>query len=79
MRDQAGIIQREVGLLLGDVGRLGERVTEIERHFGLSAKALEKLSASAEKISKRGQRLGSLEFDEDGEKAPPLPRLASST
>lgn len=79
MRDQAGVIQREVGLLLGDVGRLAERVTELERHFGLSAKALEKLSASAEKISKRGQRLGSLEFDEDGEKAPPPPRLASST
>jgi len=79
MRDQAGIIQREVGLLIGDVGRLAERVTELERHFGLSAKALEKVSASAEKISKRGQRLGSLDFEENGEKAPPTPRLASRT
>jgi DNA recombination protein RmuC len=77
MRDQAGVIQREVGLLLGDVGRLAERVTELERHFGLSAKALEKVSASAEKISKRGHRLSSLEFDEDGEQSPSPPRLAT--
>lgn len=79
MRDQAGVIQREVGLLLGDVGRLAERVTELERHFGLSAKALEKVSASADKITKRGARLGSLEFDEDAEQAPSPPRLATRT
>jgi DNA recombination protein RmuC len=75
MRDQAGVIQREVGLLLGDVGRLAERITELERHFGLSTKALEKLSASADKITTRGQRLGSLEFDDHADAAPP--RLAS--
>ncbi len=31
MRDQAGLIQREVGLLLEDVSRLAERVGELER------------------------------------------------
>jgi DNA recombination protein RmuC len=78
MRDQAGIIQREVGLLLGDVTRLAERITELERHFGLSTKALEKVTASADKITKRGQRLGALDFEsEDGSAAPPPARLAS--
>jgi DNA recombination protein RmuC len=80
MRDQAGIIQREVGLLLGDVTRLAERITELERHFGLSTKALEKVSASADKITKRGQRLGALDFEsEDDSSAPPPARLASRT
>ena len=69
MRDQAGVIQREVGVLLTDVRRLLERAAELERHFGLSAKALDKIVASAEKISKRGQRLHSLELDEGAEEA----------
>jgi DNA recombination protein RmuC len=72
MRDQAGLIQREVGLLLGDVARLVERVAELERHFGLSAKALEKVSASAARISGRGERLTALDLeDESGEAEAP--------
>lgn len=77
MRDQAGLIQREVGLLLGDVTRLAERVAELERHFGLSAKALEKVSASAARISGRGERLTALDLeDESGASSAPA-RLTS--
>jgi len=65
MRDQAGLIQREVGLLLGDVSRLAERVAELERHFGLSNKALEKVSASAARISGRGERLTALDLEDE--------------
>ena len=65
MRDQAGLIQREVGLLLGDVARLAERVAELERHFGLSTKALEKVSASAARISGRGERLTTLDLTDE--------------
>lgn len=71
MRDQAGIIQREVGLLLTDVARLTDRVGELERHFALSAKALEKIAASSGKISSRGQKIQSLELgDEEGRAEP---------
>jgi DNA recombination protein RmuC len=76
MRDQAGLIQREVGLLLGDVGRLVERVTELERHFALSGKALEKVSASAAAIGRRGDRLVSLDI-EDESGASSAPQLTS--
>ena len=62
MRDQAGLIQREVGFLLSDVSRLADRVAELEKHFQLAVKALEKLDTSAGKIASRGQRIRSLEL-----------------
>lgn len=78
MRDQAGLIQREVGLLLGDVARLVERVGELERHFGLSAKALEKVSTSASRISGRGERLTALDLeDESGASSAPAGELTA--
>lgn len=67
MRDHAGVIQKEVGLLLTDVSRLAERLTELERHFGLSSKALEKISESARKVAERGNRLRLLDLDEAAE------------
>jgi len=65
MRDQAGLIQREVGLLLGDVSRLAERVAELERHFAASGKALEKVSTSAARITGRGERLTALDLEDE--------------
>ena len=64
MRDHADVIQREVGMLLGDVARLGAHVTDLKRHFALSGDAIDKVSASATRISSRGQKLTSLELDE---------------
>ena len=63
MRDHADIIQREVTLLLGDVAQLVERVGDLERHFALSGKSLEKVSASTGKILGRRQRLTSLDLE----------------
>ena len=72
MRDQAGLIQREVGLLLGDVARLVERVGDLERHFAASGKALEKVSQSAARINGRGERLTGLDLeDESGPSSAP--------
>jgi DNA recombination protein RmuC len=75
MRDQAGLIQREVGLLLEDVSRLAERVGELEKHFGLSNKALEKVSTTAAKISGRGDKIKSLDLEEDSGAKSPSARL----
>lgn len=75
MRDQAGAIQKEVGLLLGDVARLAERVAELDRHFSLSVKALEKVSVSAARISGRGERLRSVDLEDEDE--PEAPRKLS--
>ena len=63
MREQAGLIKVEVTRLLEDVARLKERVGELQKHFGLAASDLEKLGISAEKITRRGLRIESLELE----------------
>jgi DNA recombination protein RmuC len=67
MRDHADVIRREVEHLLTDVGQLVERVGDLERHFALSGKSLEKVSTSTAKILGRRQRLNSLDVDAMGE------------
>lgn len=63
MRDHADIIQREVGLLIADVAQLVERVSDLDRHFALAGKSLEKVSASTTKILARRDRLNILDLD----------------
>ena len=69
MREQAGVIKIEVTRLLEDVGRLKERVLELQRHFGQASGDLEKLGVSADKITKRGLRIEQLDVDEPAKAA----------
>jgi DNA recombination protein RmuC len=64
MREQAGVIKVEVSRLLEDVGRLKERVLDLQRHFGQASGDLEKLGLSADKITKRGLRIEQLDVEE---------------
>ncbi|MGE0238753.1 MAG: DNA recombination protein RmuC [Parvibaculaceae bacterium] len=64
MREQAGVIKIEVTRLLEDVGRLKDRVLDLQRHFGQASGDLEKLGLSADKITKRGLRIEQLDVDE---------------
>jgi DNA recombination protein RmuC len=63
MRDHADIIQREVGLLIGDVAQLVDRVADLERHHSLAGKALEKVTSATSKILARRDRLNVLDLD----------------
>jgi DNA recombination protein RmuC len=65
MRDQAGAIRAELGLLYKDLERLGDRVSNLDRHFGQAAKDLGEIRVSAEKAGRRAQRLDSFDFGED--------------
>jgi DNA recombination protein RmuC len=69
MREQAGVIKIEVTRLLEDVGRLKERVLDLQRHFGQASGDLEKLGVSADKITKRGLRIEQLDVNEPAEVA----------
>ena len=62
MRDQAHLLQAEVGRLLDDVRRIGERVEKLKAHFGQTVGDLDQIAISAEKISRRGARLEQMEL-----------------
>jgi DNA recombination protein RmuC len=66
MREQAHLIQREVTRLMDDMGRLRERVLDLQRHFGQANQDIEKILTSSERIAARGHRIENLEFEGDG-------------
>jgi len=76
MREQAGLIQVEVTRMLEDVNRLKDRVADLQRHFGMANADLEKLGISADRVTKRGLRIESLDLTEPAAIAEaPKPRL----
>ncbi|MGQ4274762.1 DNA recombination protein RmuC [Terrihabitans sp. B22-R8] len=64
MREQAHLIQKEVGHLLDDVRRLTDRVGKLKSHMGSTMKDLDDIEISANKIAGRGQRIDQMDFDE---------------
>jgi DNA recombination protein RmuC len=63
MREAADKILAEVGLLVGDVQRLRDRVENLDRHFGQANKDIEQIVTSADKILSRGEKIQAVEFD----------------
>ncbi len=70
MREQAGAIRKELGMLHKDVERLGDRVANLDRHFGQAAKDISEIKISAEKAGRRAQRLDNFDFEELAPEAP---------
>ena len=71
IREEAHKIQKEVRELLGDVGRLDERVRKLQTHFTQASNDIGDIVTSSSKVARRGERIASMEFEE----APPQ-RLA---
>jgi DNA recombination protein RmuC len=76
MREQAGAIRRELGLLFQDVERLGTRVESLDRHFGQAAKDISDIKISASKAGRRANRLDNFDFEELAPEDPGVVRLA---
>jgi len=64
MREQAGAIRKELALLSADVGRLGDRVTNLDKHFHQASKDISDIKISAEKAGRRARRLDNFDFEE---------------
>jgi DNA recombination protein RmuC len=65
MREAAHEIRTEVGHLMDDLGRLRERVLNLQKHFGQASEDVGQILVSADKVAKRGGRIESLEFEGD--------------
>lgn len=73
MREEARVIQSEVGKLLDDVRRLGERVDKLDTHFRQAQDDVAQIKTSAGKVTGRAEKIGALEFDDARPNEPQLP------
>lgn len=64
MREQAHLIQAEVGHLITDVGRLNDRVGKLQSHFAQANKDIDQILISTDKITKRSRKIEDLELGE---------------
>jgi DNA recombination protein RmuC len=84
MREQAHLIQGEVGLLMEDLTRLDDRTRKLQSHFLAAEKDVEQILTSTEKLTRRGNRITSLELEtpakaEQSADAPPPKSVESRT
>lgn len=78
MREQAGLIQKEVAYLMEDVGRLHDRVLKLQTHFGQASKDIELVLTSSEKITSRSRKIETLDFDETGKEIEARAKMPAS-
>ena len=64
MHEQASVIQKEVVALMSDVGRLDERVGKLQKHFDLATRDVADIRTSADKVTRRGEKIELVELEE---------------
>jgi DNA recombination protein RmuC len=72
MREQASLIQKEVGLLLQDTKRLADRVGALQRHYAQGETDLREIVTSTDKITRRAGAIETVELGRDGDAPPQL-------
>ena len=73
MREQAYEIQKEVGALLQDVKRLGDRVGDLRKHFDGTNKDIGLIETSLKGIERHADRIGQAKLGPADEAVPKLP------
>ena len=69
MREQAHLIQLEVGKMMEDVARLGDRVKKLQTHFTQANGDIEDILKSTRGVFSHGTRIAQVEFNGDEEVA----------
>ena len=73
MREQAGLIQKEVMAMNDDVARLDKRVANLQSHFSQTEEDIRQIRISTEKVQKRAVRVAEVELEDQD--TPPVPEL----
>ncbi|MFV0625872.1 MAG: DNA recombination protein RmuC [Alphaproteobacteria bacterium] len=68
MREQAGVIQKEVGVLIEDITRLDDRIENLSRHFDQASKDIGDIKISSNKISRRIEIIEDIQLGEEKSK-----------
>lgn len=61
MSKNAEFIKKQVGILLKDIGRLGERVGKLKQHFTQAQTDINNIDISADAISRTGEKINTIE------------------
>ncbi|MCP1337757.1 DNA recombination protein RmuC [Futiania mangrovi] len=77
MREQAGAIQREIGLLFADVDRLQKRVDNLKGHFGQAEKDIREIEISSDKIVRRVTKIEEFDLGDAPEAQGTVPKAAA--
>ena len=64
MREQAAVIQKEVGMLLADIGRLNDRVGNLDRHFDMAQRDIDQIKTTTGKIASRSEKIEAIEVED---------------
>lgn len=64
IREQAGVIQKEMNHLMDDVARLDTRITNLQRHFEQATEDVRQARITTDKIARRGETIRDLELGE---------------
>jgi DNA recombination protein RmuC len=71
MREQAHVIQQEVGKMMEDVVRLDDRVKKLQMHFGHVNKDVEEILISTRQVTRHGEKIATVELDGADDPRPP--------
>ncbi len=73
MKEQAGVIQKQVQELITDVGRLDDRVGKLQTHFGQAEKDITDIQTSTRKIVSKGEKIEAVQLGDDVSPVEDLP------
>jgi len=65
MKEQAGLIQQQVELMLNDVRLLDDRVGKLKTHFRQANEDIDGIVTSSGKITNRGQKINDVQLEDD--------------